>query len=632
MIALYDSYIVNHLGSQWATDDNGRLTLKASAEIITTNIENPVFECVTVSNDTPTAVTFTGGQFVGTYSPVSHTTDMLFDALNADNGAFHAVFDYDRSSLGEDFVNWYSDATLTTPATVIPFDADGNATLYAGMWMELANASDNSATIESAVSSGRTYGRTVVLKDRTLYRNDDWNTLCLPFSMSIDQIAASPLAGVTIMELNGTTSNLTNGTLTLNFNEALNIEAGRPYIVKWQHPTLIINDTEGWNNFAEAVNKGTTSFAGKLVQLGADIYVSTMVGTDEHPFCGTFDGNGHTLNVSINSDDDYAAPFSYIRNAFIRNVKVTGSVSGGNYCAGIVGAALGGINSIRNCWMAASVTGSSNIGGILGHGTASFTTIANCYLNGSLTGNRIGVFCGGGSTGGTHIVENCWALGQYNYPAVGGGINLVNTDDGTVSIVNCLQNVSEAVQGTYNSLIIGTNDQQFKDFLGNQWTLDGNGNLALKLSAEFDNTDIEDPVFTGVNIDNSAEAQARQTVTFKGGSFCGTYSPVALPVDDQSNLFLGANNTLYWPNGANNTDGNYYINSCRAYFHIGNGSTVREFRLNFGDGEASGITTTDYTDSTDKAGAWYTIDGMKLDKQPTRKGLYIENGRKVVIK
>ena len=30
--------------------------------------------------------------------------------------------------------------------------------------------------------------------------------------------------------------------------------------------------------------------------------------------------------------------------------------------------------------------------------------------------------------------------------------------------------------------------------------------------------------------------------------------------------------------------------------------------------------------------AWYTLDGRKLDKQPTTKGLYIHNGRKEVLK
>lgn len=31
-------------------------------------------------------------------------------------------------------------------------------------------------------------------------------------------------------------------------------------------------------------------------------------------------------------------------------------------------------------------------------------------------------------------------------------------------------------------------------------------------------------------------------------------------------------------------------------------------------------------------GPWYSLDGVKLDKAPTRKGLYIHNGKKVVIK
>ncbi len=633
MIVLYNSTIVNHLGSQWTTDSNWNLMLKPSADIFATNIVNPVFKRVTVSNNDPTPATFTEGQFVGTYSPVSNGSDMLLDAHNTDNGAFHAVYSYDRSALGEGFVNWYSDATLTTPATVIPFDADGNATLHAGMWMELANASDNSATIESAVSSGRTNGRTVVLKDRTLYRDDNWNTLCLPFSMSIDQIAASPIAGVTIMELNGTTSNLTNGTLTLNFNEAFSIEAGRPYIVKWQHPTIVINDADGWNSFAEAVNEGTTSYAGKLVQLGADINVSTMVGTAEHPFCGTFDGNGHTLNVSIDdSGADYAAPFRYIRHAFIRNVKVTGSVSGGNHCAGIVGAALGGTNSIRSCWMVASVTGQSNIGGILGHGNASATTIANCYLNGNLHATNIGVFYGGGSEGGTHTVATCWATGTYTYPVNTGSICLLRASGGTATVANCYHNSEWIQQGEQAIALYVSN---IVDHLGSQWSADSNGQLTLKPSVAIGNTDIEHPVFTGVNIDNSAEAQARQTVTFAGGSFCGTYSPVALPVDDQSNLFLGANNTLYWPNGANSADGNYYINSCRAYFHISNGSTVRQLQMNYGGEESTmGVISLAHTPSPKGEGSIYTTDGRYVGNNPARlpKGVYVVGGKKFIVR
>jgi hypothetical protein len=45
--------------------------------------------------------------------------------------------------------------------------------------------------------------------------------------------------------------------------------------------------------------------------------------------------------------------------------------------------------------------------------------------------------------------------------------------------------------------------------------------------------------------------------------------------------------------------------------------------------ETTDITTTDFTD---KADAWYSIDGRKLEGKPTRRGIYVNGGRKVVIR
>ena len=78
----------------------------------------------------------------------------------------------------------------------------------------------------------------------------------------------------------------------------------------------------------------------------------------------------------------------------------------------------------------------------------------------------------------------------------------------------------------------------------------------------------------------------------------------------------------------------------RAYFQLKNGLTAgepstsqqapaRAFVLNFGDDEATGILTTNFTNSSDE---WYTLDGRKLDGQPTAKGLYVHGGRKVIVK
>ena len=634
-----DSQYVSFLGNQWGLNDNGELIINPSADLPATSLENPVFKEVVVNQNSPSALSLSQGEFGGAYSPVSSLTDVLFDAHNAGNKAFHAAFSYDRASLGDDFVNWYNDVTLTSPATVIPFDADGNVTLYAGRWLELADdASDNSQTVESAVNSGKTVNRVVVLKDRQIYRDEDWNTLCLPFGMNEAQIASSPLVGATIMELDGNTSRLAGGTLTLNFKEAYSIEAGRPYIIRWLHPVVVIDSESAWDAFAAAVNNGSQSYAGKLVQLTADLSVSTMVGTADHPFCGTFDGNGHTLNVNIDqSGVEYAAPFRYINGATIRNLKVTGAVAGGQHCAGIAGAALGGVNSIRNCWMAASVTTSGNsIGGVLGHGTTSVVTISNCYLNSLLKGGSIGVFCGGGYTGGKFTVMDCWTLGDYNYDLLSGGINLVKTEGGTVSVVNCQQNSEYISQGSNIGLIIvlyGNLDPRIAQFLGVQWTLDGNGYLMLKPSAEYDNTVIESPKFTDVNIDATVYSVSTRDkrVTFKG-----TFDYQSFATENRSVLFLGGENTLYYPDGESNVS----IGAFRAYFELASGVTagdaadaIRAFVLNFGDNETTGINSLTPDPSPRGEGSgYYTLDGRKIDGQPKRKGLYIHGNKKVVIK
>ena len=74
----------------------------------------------------------------------------------------------------------------------------------------------------------------VTLEGRTLYKDGNWNTLCLPFSLTEEQLEASPLAGGDIRTLSSAT--FSKGTLTLNFTnegDVKSITAGTPYIVKW---------------------------------------------------------------------------------------------------------------------------------------------------------------------------------------------------------------------------------------------------------------------------------------------------------------------------------------------------------------------------------------------------------------
>lgn len=77
------------------------------------------------------------------------------------------------------------------------------------------------------------------------------------------------------------------------------------------------------------------------------------------------------------------------------------------------------------------------------------------------------------------------------------------------------------------------------------------------------------------------------------------------------------------------------LQSCRAYFWVkpnDNGSASAH-RVVFGPYEVpTMITTTDLTEDTDKADAWYTLDGRRLSGKPTQRGVYVNGERKVVIK
>ena len=57
-------------------------------------------------------------------------------------------------------------------------------------------------------------------------------------------------------------------------------------------------------------------------------------------------------------------------------------------------------------------------------------------------------------------------------------------------------------------------------------------------------------------------------------------------------------------------------------------SNARSLTLVFDD--ATKITTTNYTNLTN--GDWYDLNGRKLQNMPTKKGIYILNGKKVVVK
>ena len=134
--------------------------------------------------------------------------------------------------------------------------------------------------------------------------------------------------------------------------------------------------------------------------------------------------------------------------------------------------------------------------------------------------------------------------------------------------------------------------------------------------------DITNPVFEGVTINATVP-----TVSFTNGSFNGIYDSRTFTKDDRGQyLLLGSKNTLYYAGtGAG-------IGACRAYFQVPNGSAeIKAFNLNINGSDATEITDTDCTDQTDTDKGWWTLSGVRLNGKPTEKGVYLFNGKKVVV-
>ena len=136
-------------------------------------------------------------------------------------------------------------------------------------------------------------------------------------------------------------------------------------------------------------------------------------------------------------------------------------------------------------------------------------------------------------------------------------------------------------------------------------------------------TDLVNPVFSSVVINSTTHDF---TSTDGKVSFKGTYSPITWNEENKSILFVGENNTLYYPkSGA-------FVNACRAYFELSDGSQAREFVMNFdGENEVNGVKEVKGVNGV-KDDSWYTVNGVKLSGKPTKAGLYIHNGKKVIIK
>ena len=176
-----------------------------------------------------------------------------------------------------------------------------------------------------------------------------------------------------------------------------------------------IRNKEELKEFMEEVNGGN-SFENQYVYLLEDIDLDNqdwdVIGsyTDENtnePFAGIFEGNNKTINnININNDGKQIGLFAY-NTGIIRDLSITGTITGSRVTGGINGRNEG---TIENCSNLASVTSETSgyVGGISGsnHGI-----ISKSYNRGSIKA----IFNAGGIAGGNAeegVIEYCYNLGD----------------------------------------------------------------------------------------------------------------------------------------------------------------------------------------------------------------------------
>ncbi len=155
---------------------------------------------------------------------------------------------------------------------------------------------------------------------------------------------------------------------------------------------------------------------------------------------------------------------------------------------------------------------------------------------------------------------------------------------------------------------------------------------------------VSNPVFERVTI---ASTSPTAVTSYDGTvTFTGTYGPALLPGNVRTNLYMGANNTLYYPNV-----NSFYVNACRAYFQLAPGvapevkafviefdeddqttSVNEELRVKNAEGVASGTRERSGNEEFATAAEWFDMQGRRLSGKPARSGICIVNGKKVIVR
>nr|MCR5333566.1 hypothetical protein [Bacteroidaceae bacterium] len=439
-----------------------------------------------------------------------------------------------------------------------------------------------------------------------------------------------------------------------------------------------------WQVFAEIVNSGTNPAAN--AKMTADIDLGddqTILGTTtDLAYKGTFDGQGHTLTVNISSSVESFAPFRYVGDgAAIQNLRIAGTVNGSNRrVGGFVGEGYG-TYSISNCISSVTLNTTYNGDGIQGGFVASqrgTCQVTDCIFDGVFYGPN--AYTWGGIVGwnyGSTSISNCLVLCD--------SYNVSNTDVATFipnsnNITNCYYKTAigtaQGTQATTAELADGTistalqngraeevwvqdpvtNQPMLAVFAG-KYTVPASGLGTFSAKAAFTLPEGLDayyckdydtsegtigvvaingvvPAETGVLL--RGEPGETYTLTTSNETPAMVTDNALVAVTEQMNIAQTADDyTNFGLSGGVfkkvNTNGGI-VKANHAYLHIPTSAlttdaSARGIYLSWDD-DATGITAVNGSGLT--VNSCYDLQGRRTENPS--KGLYIVNGKKVIIK
>ena len=461
----------------------------------------------------------------------------------------------------------------------------------------------------------------------------------------------------------------------------------------------LLGTAQNWKDFAAIINNGTNPAAN--AKMTADIDLGddqTHIGDNNdlsYAYRGVFDGQGHKLNVNYYSSSPSAdveggysiAPFRNINGATIKNLAVTGNITGYMHCAGVVGYAVSSsTNLINNVTVSANITIlNTHGGGFIGHNESATTTIQDCLFNGTINGksggSTVGVFFGW-SGSATMSLVNCLENGSYTNCSTFTPTSCPGYAVPTVT--NCYYAVSGSYPGTQATsaqLADGTiatalqngraEDVWVQDPVTNQpmleifankitYTVPSSGigtfsaNTAVVLPEGLEAYTCKTydsgkstistqkvvgtiPANTGVLIKGTggetytltASSETPEAIEGNALEAVVEATHVAQEADGYTNFMMKGGKFVKI---AASSDTDEKLPANRAYLKIPTDaleSSPQSIAISWG--EETGVERFTPNPSLKSEGnTWFTLDGRRVNGEPQGKGVYINNGKKVI--